>query len=70
VRYSAIALKKGSATVSAKITITGTTLTIKPTATLAYNTAYTLTIPTNAVKSGTTTLTTPFTSMFTTTTRL
>jgi methionine-rich copper-binding protein CopC len=64
--YSAITLKKGTVRVSATTTITGTTLTIKPTATLSYNTAYTLTIPRDAVKSGTTTLTTPFTSTFTT----
>jgi hypothetical protein len=40
----------------------GTTLTITPSATLSDNTVYTLTVPSNAVTSGTTTLT--FTSTF------
>ena len=64
--YSSIALKQGSANVNATTAIAGTNLTIKPNATLAGNTTYNLTVPHDAVKNGTTTLTTDFTSTFTT----
>jgi hypothetical protein len=63
--YSTIALSNGTP-VPVTTSIAGTTLTITPYTKLSYNTAYTLTIPRDAVKNGTTTLTTPSTSTFTT----
>ena len=63
--YSNIALKKGTNRVNSTITITSDTLAIKPNATLAYDTSYTVFIPNNGVKNGTET-TSDFTSHFTT----
>jgi Bacterial Ig-like domain len=57
---------KGTVKVNATTTIAGNKLTIKPNATLSYSTKYNLTIPRDAVKNGTTILTAPFTSTFTT----
>ena len=64
--YSNIELKKGAISVNTTTTIAGDKLTITPNAPLAYNTSYTVFIPKDAVKNGTETMMSDFTSRFTT----
>jgi|GEM_PF-1338606 len=63
--YSNITLSDGTP-VPVTTSLAGTTITIMPNATLSDNTAYIITIPSNAVKNGSITLATPFTFTFTT----
>ncbi len=60
--YSSISLTQGSTTASISKTISGNTLTIKPTSLLFAGTSYTINLPANSVNG----LVTPFTSSFTT----
>ncbi len=49
--FNSISLKNGTTTVSAAVTLNGATLTIKPTANLQANVAYTVNIPAGAIVS-------------------
>jgi methionine-rich copper-binding protein CopC len=67
--FANIALKKGSTTVAATTTLSGNRLTIKPTSALSKSTAYTVTLPANAVIDAAGNNSAAYTSSFTTGTR-